>query len=182
MRAAVGPLSQEKERPMRSVLIAFLALASVSALAAKLPEATQDFIDKASVANKFEIDTSELALKYAKGTDVRSFAQEMIADHTKIGEEFKATLASAQITPPSDALDLAHEAKYAKLRVFTTENGFDSSYVSVQLAAHQDAVKLFGDYAANGPTPALKDFATKTLPKLEHHLAMAKELSAKYTQ
>jgi putative membrane protein len=168
---------------MKGLLIALLALFAVPAVAAeKLPEATQSFIDNAAVANKFEIDTSELALKYGKGADVKAFAQEMIDDHKKIGEEFKATLTAANITPPKDGLDLTHEAKYAKLRVFTTENGFDASYVSTQLAAHEDAVKLFGDYAANGPTPAVKEFAAKTLPKLEHHLAMAKELNAKYTQ
>ena len=168
---------------MRSVLIAILALASFPALAAeKLPEATQNFIDKAAVANKFEIDTSELALKYGKGADVKSFAQQMVTDHNKIGDEFKSTLASANIKPPPDALDLAHEAKYAKLRLFTTENGFDRSYISEQLTAHQDAVELFGDYAANGPTAAVKDFAAKTLPTLQHHLAMVKELNGKYTQ
>jgi hypothetical protein len=43
-------------------------------------------------------------------------------------------------------------------------------------------VKLFTDHAANDPTPAIKDFAAKTLPKLEHHLAMVKDLSGKYTQ
>jgi putative membrane protein len=184
--ANAGPLrreDREKELIMKNVLIALLALISLPALAAdKLPEATQKFIDTAAVANKFEIDTSELALKYGKGADVKAFAQEMIDDHKKIGEEFKATLTAANITPPKDALDLTHEAKYAKLRVFTTEAGFDSSYVSTQLAAHEDAVKLFGDYAENGPTPAVKEFAAKTLPKLEHHLAMVKELSTKYTQ
>jgi len=168
---------------MRSVLIAILALASVPALAAeKLPEATQNFIDKAAVANTFEIDTSQLALKYGKGADVRSFAQQMIDDHNKIGEDFKATLNTANIKPPADSLDVAHEAKYAKLRLFTTEKGFDHSYVSEQLTAHQDAVKLFGDYAADGPTAAVKEFAAKTLPKLQHHLAMVKELGGKYTQ
>ncbi len=43
-------------------------------------------------------------------------------------------------------------------------------------------MKLFGDYAANGPTPPLKEFAAKTLPKLEHHLSMVKKLNGKYTQ
>lgn len=169
---------------MKSLFLAMAALVlSFPALAAESPpKLTQDFIDTAAVANKFEIDTSELALKYGKGEDVKKFAQEMIDDHTKIGEEFKATLTAANITPPADGLDMAHNAKYAKLRLFTTENGFDASYISEQLAAHQDAVKLFGDYAANGPTPAVKEFAAKTLPKLEHHLAMVKELNGKYTQ
>jgi putative membrane protein len=169
---------------MKAFIIAVTALVlSLPALAAETPpKATQDFINTAAVANQFEIDTSQLALKYGKGEDVKKFAQEMIDDHTKIGDEFKATLTAANITPPAEGLDMSHNAKYAKLRVFTTENGFDASYISEQLAAHEDAVKLFGDYAANGPTPAVKEFAAKTLPKLEHHLAMVKELNTKSTQ
>ncbi len=169
---------------MKALVIAFATFAfAMSAVAADTPpKATQDFIDTAAVANQFEIDTSKLALEYGKGADVKKFAQQMIDDHTKIGEEFKSTLQSANITPPKEGLDLAHEAKYAKLRLFTTESGFDASYVSEQLSAHEDAVKLFKDHAANDPTPAIKDFAAKTLPKLEHHLAMAKELGSKYTQ
>ncbi len=169
---------------MRRLLIAAAALAmSVPAWAAdSVPKATQDFIDKASVANQFEIDTSQLALQYAKGDDVKTFAKEMIEDHTKVGEDFKAALTSANIPLPKSGLDLSHKAKYAKLRVFTTEKGFDSSYISEQLSAHQDAVALFKEHAASDPTPAVKTFAAATLPKLEHHLEMVKALSSKYTQ
>jgi putative membrane protein len=148
-------------------------------MAAEVPPATKTFIDKVAVANKYEIDTSRLALKYGKSADVKSFAQQMIDDHTKAGQDFKASLAQANIEPPADALDFVHEAKYAKLRVLTTEAGFDSAYVDTQLQAHEDAVALFKDYAANGPTPAIKSFAQTTLPVLEHHLEMVKSLHAK---
>ena len=169
---------------MKHFLLTLVAVTAVAAitLAAEVPPATQDFIDKASVANKFEIDTSKLALEYGKANDVKTFAQEMIDDHTKVGEDFKSTLKKANIPAPADGLDVTHQAKYAKLRVFTTEKGFDASYISEQLAAHEDAVKLFKDHAANDPTPDIKKFAADTLPKLEHHLAMVKELNAKYTQ
>ena len=157
------------------------AILTIPAFAAdKVPDATQDFIAKASVANQFEIDTSKLALKYGKSEDVKKFAQDMIDDHTKIGDEFKATLKAANIAPPAEGLDLAHKAKYAKLRVFTTEAGFDGSYVAEQLSAHEEAVTLFKDHAANDPTPAIKEFASKTLPKLEHHLEMVKGLHGKH--
>ncbi|HML29115.1 MAG TPA: DUF4142 domain-containing protein, partial [Hyphomicrobium sp.] len=135
--------------------------------------------DKVAVSNKFEIDTSQLALKYGKSSDVKNFAQQMIDDHTKAGQDFKASLAEAKIEPPKDALDISHTAKYAKLRVFTTENGFDSSYVDEQLQAHKDAVGLFKDYSANGPDGPVKTFAQKTLPTLEHHLSMAEDLHNK---
>lgn len=165
-----------------AIAVAALLLGLPALAAVKVPDATQDFIDKAAVANQFEIDTSQLALKYGKAEDVKKFAQDMIDDHTKIGDDFKATLKDANVAPPAAGLDVTHKAKYAKLRVFTTENGFDASYLSEQLAAHEDAVNLFREHAASDPTPAIKDFAAKTLPKLEHHLAMVKELNTKHTQ
>ena len=154
---------------------------TLPALAADPVKDPSDFANKVAVANKFEIDTSQLALKYGKGEDVKKFAQQMIDDHTKAGQDFKAAVAEAKITEPKDALDASHEAKYIKLRAFTTESGFDASYVAEQLAAHQDAVELFRNYSENGAAGPLKDFAKKTLPTLEHHLTMVQGLSAKKT-
>ena len=163
--------------------LALIALAlCTAALAADVPAKTTEFVDNVAVSNKFEIDTSQLALKYGKGDDVKKFAQQMIDDHTKAGEDFKAAVKEAGIEPPADSLDMSHQATYAKLRVFTTEAGFDASYISAQLDGHKDAVALFRDYAANGPTPPLKAFAEKTLPTLEHHLMMVEELSAKHAK
>ena len=163
-----------------SGMVAVLALA-LPALAADVVKDPSDCASKVAVANKFEIDTSQLALKYGKGEDVKKFAQQMIDDHTKAGQDFKAAVAAAKIKEPKDALDVSHEAKYIKLRAFTTDSGFDASYVAEQLAAHQDAVELFRNYSKNGEPGPLKDFATKTLPTLEHHLTMVQGLSAKKT-
>ena len=154
-------------------------LVSTAAAAADVPKETQNFIDKVTVSNKFEIDTSKLAQEYGKDGSVKSFADQMIADHEKAGKEFKAALKEASIEPPTEMLDATHTAKYAKLRVFTTESGFDASYVEEQVAAHEEAVALFKDYSAKGPTPALKSFAEKTLPTLEHHLTMIKDIQGK---
>lgn len=165
---------------MKSLLIILAAIGmAMPAVAADPPKEAKDFADQVTVANKFEIDTSELALKYAKSEEVKSFAQQMITDHKKAGEDFKAALKEANIEAPADMLDVSHTAKYAKLRVFTTEAGFDAAYVDEQLQAHQEAVDLFKTYAASGQTQPLKAFAEKTLPTLEHHLTRAKELSTK---
>ena len=64
-------------------------LLATAAFAADVPPATKTFIDKVAVSNKFEIDTSELALKYGKSADVKAFAQQMIDDHRKAGADFK---------------------------------------------------------------------------------------------
>ncbi len=163
-------------------LIAGSALLATGAWATDIPKKTQDFIDKVTISNKFEIDTSKLAQKYGRNAVVKEYADKMIADHTKAGQAFHAALKQASIEPPSEMLDATHTAKYAKLRVFTTEQGFDPAYVEEQLAAHQQAVDLFKDYAAAGPTPALKEFASTTLPTLEHHLAMIKDVDKNLRQ
>jgi putative membrane protein len=164
---------------MKSMMIgaALLCAAASSALAAPLD--TKGFVSKVAVANKYEIDTGELGIKYAKDGSVKSFAQMMVDDHTKAGEEFKAAVKEAKLDPPSETLDVTHTAKYAKLRVFTTEAGFDAAYVKDGVAAHEDTVATFKDFAANGEDGPVKDFAKKTLPKLEHHLSMVKDLEGK---
>ncbi len=132
---------------MFRMLAIFALFLSGPVLAADKPDKTADFVSKAAVANKFEIDTSQLALKYGQSADVKTFATQMISDHEKIGQDFKASLKEANIQPPSDSLDVAHAAEYAKLRLFTTEKGFDTAYIDKQLQAHEDAVSLFKDYA-----------------------------------
>lgn len=142
-------------------------------------EHAKTFIDKVIVANRFEIYTSELALKYAKSADVRSFARQMIDDHRKTGEDFAATLERADIEPPIDALDLAYTGKFVQLSAFGPKSDFDCSYVMQQLEVHEDAISTFSAYATSGETPELRAFATRTLPTLEHHLHMARALDSK---
>lgn len=164
---------------MRLYIIMAAMLAVLPAHADTVPAEAKTFADKVTVSNKFEIDTSKLAQQYGKDSEVKKFADQMIADHEKAGVEFKEALKQAKIDPPRDALDVTHTAKYAKLRVFTTEAGFDKSYVTEQVQAHEDAVTTFKDYAAHGQIEPLKAFAAKTLPTLEHHRAMIKSIEAR---
>jgi putative membrane protein len=162
------------------IAASLLALAGIAVAAAdKPPEDAKAFADKVTVATKFEIDTSELAMQYSKSDEVKAFAKQMIEDHKKAAEEFLAALKETGVEAPSETLDVTHTAKYAKLRLFTTESGFDAAFVDEQLKAHEEAVATFKDYAASGQAPALKAFAGKTLPTLEHHLSMAKDLNEK---
>ncbi|HWZ48908.1 MAG TPA: DUF4142 domain-containing protein, partial [Herbaspirillum sp.] len=66
-----------------------------------------------------------------------------------------------------------------KIAVLSKLDGaaFDQQYASIiGVSAHEDAVKLFRDAAANANDPDVKQFAAQTLPTLQHHLEMAKRL------
>lgn len=54
--------------------------------------------------------------------------------------------------------------------------GNSTVHRSDQQEAHEDAVDLFKRYSEGGENAELKAWAAKTLPALEHHLEMAKNL------
>ena len=124
-------------------------------------------------ANTFEIQSNELAKDQVQSGEVKSFAEQMIKDHTKAGKDFKSAVGETRISPPPpEELDAGQKAALAKLKN-AQGTAFDKAYVSVQLTAHKGAVSLFGAYARTGRTAPLKPFAQSTLAILEHHLSMA---------
>ncbi len=137
--------------------------------------ATADFVKEVAISDMFEIESSKLAEQKGNAQE-KSFAQQMVTDHTKTSGELKSlvTEAKVQATLPT-TLDSSHQSKLDKLRNASGKD-FSSDYNSYQISAHEDAVSLFDRYAKGGDNSALKDWADKTLPALRHHLDMAKEL------
>jgi putative membrane protein len=133
----------------------------------------QNFASQASAAGMAEIDAAKLALKKSQSADVKTFAQHIIDDHTKAGEELKA-IARKQKLELSDSPDMVDQAKAKMLDV--RDESFDAAYANNQVGAHEDAVKLFTDAANNSSDTEIKAFAQKTLPVLQQHLEMAQEL------
>jgi putative membrane protein len=170
------------EAPIKMVLVtlATVAMASSMALAQqKAPAEANTFAKKVAAANTFEIQSSQLAKDRTQSGELRSFAQQMISDHTKAGEDFKSAVSAAKVSPPPpERPDARQQLTLAKLRN-AQGSAFDKAYVAAQLKAHEQAVTLFRRYSKNGHTAPLKEFATKTLPTLEHHLQMIQAISKK---
>ena len=53
---------------------------------------------------------------------------------------------------------------------------FDQAYAKAMVEDHEEAVALFEAQTKNGRDAAVKEFASKTLPKLRDHLEMARKL------
>ncbi|GLK74498.1 DUF4142 domain-containing protein [Ancylobacter dichloromethanicus] len=137
---------------------------------------TQDFVTEAAVSDIFEIQSSELVLQ--RGDEpTKAFATQMIAAHQKTTQELKGLLVSAnvQVTAPA-VLDSSHQGKLDDLKKLQGSEFIDQ-YQEDQVDAHKAAVSLFERYAKEGDNPALKDWASKTLPELKHHLEMAQKLA-----
>ena len=78
----------------------------------------------------------------------KSFADQMIADHTKTSTELSQTAQAANVPVPK-ALDSSHQKMLDKLN---SESGdtFRRDYFSDQVSAHEDAVSLFQRYGDKG--------------------------------
>jgi putative membrane protein len=122
----------------------------------------------------FEIEASKLAAEQTDGA-TKDFANDMIKAHTKTSAELKSALANDPKLPVPSALDSAHQDKLDRLKSLNGAD-FAKKYHSMQVDAHEDAVSLFQRYVNGGDHAALKSWAAKTLPDLQHHLAMAEKL------
>lgn len=142
---------------------------------------TQTFVKTVPSANEFEIESSKLAEQKSASADVKAFAKQMIQDHTKAGEDFKAALAQGQTTastkPAGPVLQANEQGQLDELKAASGKD-FDGKYITMQTEAHKDAVALFSTYAKSGDDPAMKEFAKKTLPTLKMHEKHVKELGA----
>ena len=139
---------------------------------------TADFIKQVAISDMFEIESSKLAQK--KGTaEEKTFAAQMVTDHTKTSTELKALVASGRVKAELPAaLDSSHQSKLEKLKGASGAD-FSSQFNSMQVDAHKDAVGLFERYSKGGDNADLKDWSAKTLPALRHHLEMAHSLGKK---
>ena len=159
---------------------AFLGLALAAGAADKMSNDKKDvkpdagFVTEAGQDGHAEVELGKLAQKNGSSASVKEFGQRMVADHSKAGTELGAIAKKLGITPPSGPSD-KHKAEYKKLAALKGDK-FDSEYAQHMVDAHEQAVKLFQKEAKQGEAKELKDFAAKTLPTLEEHLKMARDL------
>jgi putative membrane protein len=136
---------------------------------------TPDFVKEVAISDMFEIESSKLAQQKGNAAD-KTFASQMVTDHTKTSNELKGLVTSSKVKAElPTALDSSHQSKLDKLKGESGKD-FSSDYDSMQVSAHKDAVSLFERYAKSGENADLKDWAGKTLPTLRHHLDMAQNL------
>lgn len=155
-----------------------LAVTLTAALASPTFAATSnDFVNEAASGGITEVEAGKLALEKSSSADVKTFANQMIKDHGAANDKLTALAQKLDIEVP-DSATLTQQAKQKVLEM--RDDSFDKAYAANQVKAHEDTVALFKKEAASSDNPELKAFATKTLPTLEGHLKMAKQLQAKH--
>jgi putative membrane protein len=137
---------------------------------------TADFVKEAAISDMFEIQSSELAETKVTDPQTKTFAERMVKDHKKTSSDLKMLVDSGKVKAEIPTqLDSSHQSMLDKLKGLDGAD-FTKQYHSDQDSGHKDAVSLFKRYADGGDNADLKAWAGKTLPTLDDHLKMAKDL------
>jgi putative membrane protein len=130
-----------------------------------------EFMMSAAHSDQNEIQLSKMAL--AKGVTgmTQTYANQMIADHTKSTVNLKPIAAKAGVTLPTD-MDAEHKAMAPEFQKLTGK-AFEDKYIKQMVADHQKTANTMASHQQMTKNTALQGFITTTLPVVEGHLDMA---------
>ncbi len=143
--------------------------------------ADRDFVREHVAMGESEVALGRLAAQKGTHAEVKRFGEMMVRDHTAAGEELKQIQSKLAANTASDnnrmnAPDARDDHKDA-LEDLQGLSGreFDRKYMDLMIEHHEEAVDDLEDKAANGSTE-VRQWASKTLPKVQQHLEQAKTI------
>jgi len=139
-----------------------------------LNDMDKQFVMDAAKGGNTEIQASQAAISQAQNQRVKDFAQMMVNDHTKAGNELKALVSPKGITL-SDSIDPKKTGTLENLNQMSGAS-FDKQYMSMMVKDHQETVKKFQMASEKCDDSDLKTWAAKTLPTIKMHTDSAEAI------
>lgn len=138
----------------------------------KLSWGDRRFVTKAADGGQDEVQLAQLAAQRATNPDVRSFAQKLVDDHSKVNSELMslATQKSVKVDMDSDK-----DRAYIRLNKKSGAD-FDQEFVEHMIDEHEKAIKLFEKASTDAKDAELRAFAASHVGHLREHLQQARDL------
>lgn len=139
-----------------------------------LSKSDEKILKDMAQANIDEIEAAKLAQSKSQNDQVKSFAQQMIDDHTKALTDVQQVAQQKGVTLPTEP-DARHKAMSSKLEAMSGA-AFDKAYMSQAGVSDHKAVhsKLMSD-EKKAKDADVKGLAQKMLPVVEQHLKSAEQ-------
>ena len=99
------------------------------------------FAQTIAMHNTAEIQLGQLAAERAQNTEVKQFAQMMVRDHTKAGNELKQAVSGQNVDLTARQMDQKHEMLMARLRTLRGAE-FDREYMKAMVDGHNEVSRL----------------------------------------
>lgn len=133
-----------------------------------------DFAKDAAQGGMAEVKLGQLAEDKGQSDAVKNFGKKMVEDHSAADDKLKAVASNDKVTLPT-TIDKHDQKTYDKLSQLSGA-AFDRAYAKDMVKDHEKDIDAFKQEASGGQNQAIKNFASETLPTLQEHLKMAKEM------
>lgn len=141
--------------------------------------ADRAFVMKTAMANNYELASARLAQRMTTAAEDQTYAQQIIDDHTKVGDQLKAAVAEAapSVTLPTGT-DAKGTARLAKLEKAGPR--FAATYRQQMIASHQEIHDMFQSYIVRTSVNAgVKSVIAGAQPTVVMHWNAAKKLPSR---
>ncbi len=132
------------------------------------------FLMDAMKGDNSEVKLGQLAAEQGGSDAVKKFGQMLVTDHGKHASEL-ANLGTAMGVAKTDAVTAEADSAYAMLKALKGD-AFDTAFKQHMVEDHQKDIAKYQAEAQSKDPAGLTGMATKTLPTLKMHLAVAQGL------
>jgi putative membrane protein len=139
------------------------------------PVADRDFLKEALQGDMAEVRMGQLALQKSNNEQVKQFAQQMVTDHTRMGDQMKVLAQQLGVKEPSD-ISKRDKQTISKLQGLDGE-AFDKAYVQTMLKDHKHDQAAFKQAAQQGTDPGVRQAAAQGETVISNHLQHIQEIA-----
>jgi putative membrane protein len=136
----------------------------------------------AYTAGSIDVDAGKQALKISHNATVRSFAQEMVRDHSAVNDKALALVKKLHVTPEANATStaLATQAKATHDKLAKLSGAaFDRAYVANEVAFHKAVTgAMASTLIPSAHNAELKSLLETGLVLFKEHQAHAEKIAA----
>jgi putative membrane protein len=130
------------------------------------------FVQKAADGGHDELNLAQLAAQRATSSEVKSFAQKLVDDHTKVNSELMSLASQKNVKVDTDN---DKDRTYKRLNK-KSGSEFDQEFVEHMIDDHEKDIKMFEKAASDAKDPEVRAFASKHVSDLRAHLQQAEGL------
>jgi putative membrane protein len=135
--------------------------------------ADTSFLAETAAEGDGELAFHQLAKQRSRRRAVQAYADDMVSQQTELNNDVHALAAhkggipAIEDPPPEGLSRLAAESGAE----------FDHDYLLGRIADRETALKNFQQEVDSGSDPEVKEFARQSVPKIEQHLRLAREIA-----
>ena len=148
--------------------------------------ATPAMSDANIIAQEIGGDSAEVVIAtyvrgHASDAGVKSYASQLVTDHSRGEKEAKSLATKLSITPQPAPNDTTSQETEHVMSRFATLKGhdLDTAFVAHEIQDHQTDIDDAHKAAAAAQNAEVKSFVEKSIPELQKHLDRAQELQKK---